>query len=53
MDAHDHNVQGSLSVPTFELNARTYIVVVEVATTEHDINFALEIDHICRDFQVC
>ena len=49
-DAQDHNVQGSISVPIFEPNTRTCIAVVEVVTTEHDINFALEIDHICRAF---
>lgn len=50
-DARTHNVQGSLAVPIFEPDTRTCIAVVEVATTAHDINFALEIDHICRAFQ--
>ena len=50
IDARDLNVHGSLFVPIFEPDTRTCIVVVEVATTEHDINFSLEINHICRAF---
>ena len=48
----DHNVQGLFSVPIFEADTRTYIAIMEVAATTHDINFSLEIDHICRAFQV-
>lgn len=52
-DARVHNVQGTLAVPIFEPDTRSCIAVVEVATTANEINFALEIDHICRAFQVC
>ena len=52
-DAHDNNVQGSLSIPIFKPDTWTCIAVVEVATIEHDIIFSLEIDHTCRDFKVC
>lgn len=50
-DARVHNVQGTLAVPIFEPDTRTCIAVVELVTTAHEINFALEIDHICRAFQ--
>lgn len=50
-DARVHNVQGTLAVPIFEPDTRSCIAVVEVATTANEINFALEIDHICRAFQ--
>jgi len=52
-DAWAHNVQGSLVLPIFEPDTQNYIVVVEVVTTTYDIKLALEIDHICRAFQVC
>lgn len=50
-DARVHNVQGTLAVPIFEPDTRSCIAVVEVVTTALEINFALEIDYICRAFQ--
>ncbi|GLJ46979.1 hypothetical protein SUGI_0991650 [Cryptomeria japonica] len=49
--AQAHNVNGCLGVPIFEQDSRDCVAVVELVRAATEIDFPLELDHICQAFQ--
>lgn len=49
--AQAHNVNGCLGVPIFEQDSRDCVAVVELVRAATEIDFSLELDHICQAFQ--
>lgn len=50
--ALNYNVQGSLALPVFEPSGQSCVGVVELVMTSQKINYAHEVDKVCKALQV-
>lgn len=50
--AQHYNVQGTLALPVFEPSGRSCIGVIELIMTSQKINYAPEVDKICKALKV-
>lgn len=50
--AQHYNVQGTLALPVFEPSGRSCIGVIELIMTSQKINYAPEVDKICKALEV-
>ncbi|KAG4952501.1 hypothetical protein JHK85_046368 [Glycine max] len=50
--AQHYNVRGTLALPVFELAGQSCVAVVELIMTSQKINYAPEVDKICKALEV-
>ncbi|MCL7046598.1 hypothetical protein MKW94_003058 [Papaver nudicaule] len=46
--ALSYNVRGTLALPVFEASGKSCIGVIELITTSHKVNYAPEVDKVCK-----
>ncbi|KAI3950298.1 hypothetical protein MKX01_016946 [Papaver californicum] len=46
--ALSYNVRGTLALPVFETSGKSCIGVIELITTSHKVNYAPEVDKVCK-----
>ncbi|KAJ0104903.1 hypothetical protein Patl1_17475 [Pistacia atlantica] len=50
--ALDHNVRGTMALPVFEPSGQSCVGVIELVLTSQKINYAPEVDKVCKALQV-
>lgn len=51
--ARHYDVRGSLALPVFEPSGQSCVGVVELIMTSRKINYAPEVDKVCKALEVC